>query len=164
MRKKVFLMGSLLALVIILGASHAYAQAPTVNVKNGGRWNDTVLADVATKLNISPTDLAAMKAEIDSGKAFKDVLAEHNLTMVQVRTALATVTQTEHAHASNTAIMTLATKLGLNATSVQADIANGLTMKQILTKYNITNTQLQTALASIHPAVKSGKHLKKVTS
>ncbi len=154
-------MGSLLALVIILGASHAYAQAPASTIKHGGRWNDTVLTDVATKLNISPTDLAAMKAEIDSGKAFKDVLAEHNITMAQVRTALATVSKTDHRHMSNTAIMSVATKLGLDTASVQSDITAGLTFKQILTKYNITNTQLETALASIHPTGKSGKHFKK---
>ncbi len=161
MRKKVFFIGGLLALVIILGATHAYAQSPAPSFKHGSGWNDTILAEVATKLNISPTDLATMKAEVDSGKALKDVLAEHNITMAQVRTALATVSKTDHRHVSNTAIMAVATKLGLDTKSVQADITSGLTFKQILTKYKITDTQLQTALASVHPAMKSGKHFNK---
>jgi len=164
MRKKVFFIGSLLALVIILGATHAYAQSPIPSFKNSSGWNDTILADVATKLNISPADLASMKAEVDSGKAIKDVLTEHNITMTQVRMALSTVSKTDHRHISNTAIMSVATKLGLNTASVQADITAGLTLKQILTKYNITNTQLEAAIASLHPGVKSGKHTKKVMS
>lgn len=164
MRKKVFFIGGLLALVIILGATHAYAQSPVSSFKHASGWNDTILSDVATKLNISPADLATMKAEVDSGKALKDVLAEHNITMAQVRTALGTVSHSEHNRASNTAIISLATKLGLDTTSVQADITAGLTFKQILTKYNITNTQLETALASLHPNVKSGKHGKRMNA
>jgi uncharacterized protein (DUF433 family) len=166
MRKKVFFIGGLLALIIILGATHAYAQSSTPDLKHGHGWNDTVLSDLATTLNISPTDLAAMKTEVDSGKALKDVLAKHNITMDQVRAALATVSKSDHRHMSNTAIMAVATKLGLDTASVQADIEAGLTFKQILKKNNITDAQLQTAFAGMHPGIEKARsnHAKKLKS
>ena len=146
MRKKVFIAGGLLALIILLGSSTAFAQSPSKTSSGSSQpriHSEAWISKVATELHLTSDDVAKMQAEIAAGKSIKDVFAEHNITMDQIRNALGTISGSEHVRLSNTQIANVAAKLGLDSVKVQADIASGETLPQILKKYNISKTQLE---------------------
>lgn len=152
MRKKVFIAGGLLALIILLGSSTAFAQSPSKTssrTTNPRIHSEVWISKVATELHLTSEDVAAMQAEIAAGKSIKDVFAEHNITMAQIRNALGTVSGSEHVRLSNTQISNIAGKLGLDPVKVQADIASGETLPQILKKYNIGKAQLEEVFGQV---------------
>ena len=152
MRKKVFLMGSLIALMLIFASSTAFA----------------------ANLQLSADEAHSIKNEIASGRPIKDVLKEHNITMGQVRSALAGM-KAEGFHGkslhklSNTQIATLAEKLGIDAGTLESEIDSGKNLPEILKDYGITREQLKETFsewrnARPHPDADHGissKHLKR---
>ncbi|MDB4984457.1 MAG: hypothetical protein JWM20_636 [Patescibacteria group bacterium] len=160
MRKKVFLAGGVIALFILIGTTHAYAQSSLRSFHGSA-----AISMVASKLNLSSDDVALMKAEIASGKSVKDVLAEHNITMDQIRSAIqAAYPQTKHL--SNTQIAAISAKLGINPADVQNEINAGKSLQQIMKDHNITPDKLRAAFESegIAHAAKKGKLPKKAKS
>ena len=128
-------------MILILGStSAAFASSGSATSVHG--WTS-----VAEQLHLSPSDVASIKSEIAAGKSIKDVLAEHNITMDQIRSAIASVGSTG-GHLSNTQIAAIGAKLGLNATNIQNDINSGKSLQQILAEHDITNEQLHAALGS----------------
>ena len=124
MRKKVFITGGMIALFLILSSSTAFA----------------------ANLQLNPNDVASIRSEIASGKPIKDVLEEHHITMRQIRGALGAVIDEEGRHKlSNTQIATIATKLGLDPTQIENDIASGKSLHEILLANNITPEQMRAA-------------------
>ena len=151
MRKKVLLTGGLIALILILGSTTSFAQAAGSQTSLG--YNTQVdssawIATIATKLNLTADDIASIKSELASGKSVQQVLADHNITMAEIRTALGTTLNTHH-KLSNTQIAMIATKLGLDVNTVQAEIASGKTLKQILKDSNITEDKLKSVLGTV---------------
>lgn len=143
MRKKVFLAGGVLALFILLGSTHAFAQSQTGINANGG---NIALTAVASKLHLSTEDIASMKQEVASGKSIKEVLSEHNITMDQIRSAIQTAyPQTKHL--SNTQIATISAKLGIDPNAVQSEINQGKSVQQIMKDFNITPDKLRSVFA-----------------
>lgn len=137
MRKKVFVTGGMIALFLILSSSTA----------------------LAANLQLNPNDIATIKSELASGKPIKDVLVEHQITMKDIREALGAVANEEgHHKLSNTQIATIATKLGLDVTQIQAEIASGKSLHEILKSHNITPDQVREALGRKHnESLKKGK-------
>ena len=130
MRKKVFLAGGVIALFILIGTTtHAYAQS------------------AQAKLNLSTDDITAMRAEIAAGKSVKDVLAEHNITLDKIRSAIS-VAYPQTKHLSNTQIAAISAKFGINAADVQNEIAAGKSLQQIMKDHNITPDKLRAAFES----------------
>ncbi len=128
MRKKVFITGSLLALFLLISSSTAFAQS----------------------LQLSSDEVATIKTEIHSGKPIKDVLKDHNISMHQIRTALGSTGIGKHrTKLSNTQISTIAAKLGLDATQVQAEIDAGKSLPEILKTHNITQDQIRQVFGEI---------------
>lgn len=138
MRKKAFIAGGVLALFILLGSTRAFAQSPSSSSIHEG----AVISSVASKLHLSPDDIAAMKAEIAAGKSIKDVLAEHNITMNDIRSAIQSA-YPQSKHLTNTQIAAIATKLGVDPNDVQAKINKGETFQQIMKDYSITPEKLR---------------------
>jgi hypothetical protein len=124
MRKKVFITGGVIALFLILSSSTAFA----------------------ANLQLNPNDVASIRSEIASGKPIKDVLLDHQISMRQIREALGAVVDEEGRHKlSNTQIATIATKLGLDPTHIENDIASGKSLHEILQANNITQEQVSAA-------------------
>lgn len=121
MRKRAFVTGGMIALILILGSSTAFA----------------------ANLQLNPSEIALIKSEISSGKPIKDVLDEHHITMGQIRNALG-MALNKGGKLSNTQIAMIATRLGLDASQIQSEIASGKTLIQVLKDHNITDAQLQT--------------------
>ncbi len=141
MRKKVFITGGMIALFLILSSSTA----------------------LAANLQLNPNDIASIRSEIASGKPIKDVLVEHHITMKQIRGALgAVVDDSENSlgkhKLSNTQIATIATKLGLDPTEIENDIASGKSLHEILQANNITPDQMKAAFG---PRPTGAKHFRK---
>lgn len=127
MRKKVFITGGLLALMLILSSSTAFAQS----------------------LKLSSDEISTIKTEITAGKPIKDVLKSHNITMSQIKSALGdTGYAKEHFKLTNTQIAAIATKLGLDMSTVQSEIDAGKSLPEILKAHNITPDQLKSVLGS----------------
>ena len=135
MRKKVFITGGLLALMLILSSGTAYAAG----------------------LQLSPDEVATIRTEIQSGKPIKDVLEEHHITMGQIRGVLQGGLESNGHKLSNTQIASIATKLGLDATAIQAEIASGKSLQQILKDHSITEDQLKAAFGAKKPLAIAGK-------
>lgn len=159
MRKKAFIAGGVVALILLLGSTRAFAQSQSSsNLREG-----SMISSVATKLRLSPSDVAAMKSEIAAGKPVKDVLAEHNISMDDIRAAIQSA-YPQHKHLSNTQIAAIATKLGISATDVQSKINQGETLSQIMSDYNITPEKIRAVFQeegiSIHKDKKP--HAKKI--
>jgi hypothetical protein len=124
MRKRVFVTGGMIALLLILSSSTAFA----------------------ANLQLNPNDIEIIKSEIASGKPIKDVLVEHQITMGQIREALgAVLDESGHHKLSNTQIATIATKLGLDVDQIQGEIADGKSLHEILQEHNITPEQMRAA-------------------
>lgn len=104
----------------------------------------------AANLQLNPNDVASIRSEIASGKPIKDVLLDHQISMRQIRGALGAVID-EHPNSlgrhklSNTQIATIATKLGLDPTQIEHDIASGKSLHEILQANNITQDQMRSA-------------------
>lgn len=158
MRKKAFIAGGVLALILLVGSTRAFAQSSSSALREGA-----VISSVATKLHLSPDDVAAIKSELAAGTSIKDVLAEHNISMDDIRAALASA-YPQSKHLSNTQIAAIAAKLGISATDVQAKIDRGETISQIMADYNITPDKIRAVFQeegiSIHKDKKP--HAKKI--
>lgn len=127
MRKKVFITGGLLALMLILSSGTAFAQS----------------------LKLSNDEITTIKTEITAGKPVKDVLRDHNITMGQIKSALGdTRYAKEHFKLTNTQIASIASKLGLDVSVVQSEIAAGKSLPEILKSHNITPDQLRSVIGS----------------
>ena len=137
MRKKVFITGGLIAIMLLISSTTA----------------------VAASMQLSSSEAAAIKTEVIAGKPIKDVLEEHHITMAQIRAALATGASGKH-KLSNTQISNIASKLGLNLAQVQAEIAAGDTLPQILQANHITEDQLKAVFQEEVQARKSAGNTK----
>jgi len=145
MRKKVFLAGSVLVLMLILGSGLASAESPQANPHHHGH-HGLFLEEIASKLNLSSDDIESMKLEIKSGLSIRDVLANHGITMNDIREALGTV-MNDH-RLSNTQIQTLANKMGLDADEIQAEIDSGKSLHEILKGHDITPEKVHATFGS----------------
>lgn len=139
MRKKVFITGGLIALMLILSSSTAFAQS----------------------LKLSSDEISTIKTEITAGKPIKDVLKDHNITMGQIKSALGdTQYAKEHFKLTNTQIAAIATKLGLDVSILQAEVDSGKNLPEILKAHNITLDQVKEVLGSELGHKKDTKHSK----
>jgi hypothetical protein len=128
MRKKVLITGGIIALFLLLSSSSAFAQS----------------------LKLSSEEISSIKSEISSGVPVRDVLKSHQLTMDQIRTALATTGfGKEHTKLTNTQIANIASKLGLDPLVIQSEINSGKTFQQIMKKHNITLSRLESAFGMV---------------
>lgn len=145
MRKKVFLAGSVLVLMLILGSGLASAEASHSSPYHHGH-HGLFLEEIASKLNLSSEDIDAIKSEIRSGLSIRDVLANHGITMSDIRTALGTITN-DH-RLSNTQIQTLANKMGLDADEIQNEIDSGKSLHEIMRSHDITPEKVHATFGS----------------
>lgn len=121
MRKRVFITGGLIALMLIISSNTVFAQS----------------------LKLSQEEMTAIRTEIDSGKPIKDVLKKHNITMPKIRAFLGETGQgKDHIKLSNTQIATIASKLNLDPKTIQAEIDSGKSFAQILKDNDITKKQI----------------------
>lgn len=128
MRKKVFFTGGLLALFLLISSNTAFAQT----------------------LALSSEEVASIKTEIQSGKSVKEVLRAHNISMDKIRSVLgATPLGKERAKLSNTQIASIATKLGIDPETVQQQIDEGKSLKEILRSHNVSGEQVRAAFEEV---------------
>ena len=133
MRKKVFITGGLLALLLLLSSSTAFAQS----------------------LKLSPDEITSIKTELNAGTPVKQVLSSHGLTMDTIRTALgSTGIGKDHLKLTNTQIADMAAKLGLDPAQIQSEIDSGETFQQIMAAHNIT---LATVKSVVHDELSTAK-------
>lgn len=142
MRKRVFITGGLIVLMLIISSNTVFAQS----------------------LKLSQEEMTAIKTEIDSGKPVKDVFKKHNITMPKIRAFLGETGQgKDHMKLSNTQIATIASKLNLDPKIIQAEIDSGKSFAQILKDNNITKSQIMTLVGEEnHHLNKQMKKNKKV--
>ena len=144
MRKKAFITGGLLVLMLLL--------------------SNTAFAST---LQLNSEEITKIKTEINAGTPIKDVLKSHNISMDAIRSTLAeTGIGKDHHKLSNTQITEIAKKLGVNANDIQTEITAGKSMPEILKAHNITKEQIRSVLAEYSPSDKSllrkGKQLKRL--
>ncbi len=126
MRKKAFITGGLLVLMLLL-SNTAFASTLQLN------------SDEVTKI----------KSEINAGTPVKDVLRSHNITMSAIRSTLAeTGIGNSHHKLTNTQIANIATKLGVTVSGIQSEIDAGKSMPEILKSHNLTKEQIRNVLLS----------------
>lgn len=124
MRKRVFFSGTIIAIILLLSSSSAFAHS----------------------LKISDAEAQLIKTEIKEGAPIKDVLEKHNITLGQIKKALAGAGFKQGKRTiSHAQIVSLTTKLGLDVKQVQEEIESGKTFKEILKEQNITQEQLRDA-------------------
>lgn len=128
MRKKVFFTGGLLALFLLISSNTAFAQT----------------------LALSSEEVASIKTEIQSGKSVKEVLRAHNISMDKIRSLLgATPLGKERAKLSNTQIASIATRLGIDPETVQQQIDEGKSLREILKAHNLSPDQIRAAFDEV---------------
>jgi len=141
MRKKAFITGGLLVLMLLL--------------------SNTAFAST---LQLNSEEITKIKTEINSGKPVRDVLKSHNISMEAIRSTLAeTGIGKDHHKLTNTQITNIAKKLGVNITDIQSEIAAGKSMPEILKSHNITKEQIRNILKDQNPIEKQvrGKRVRK---
>ncbi len=141
MRKKAFITGGLLVLMLLL-SNRAFASTLQLN-------ND---------------EINKIKTEINAGAPVRDVLKSHNISMEAIRSTLAeTGMGKDHHKLTNTQITNIAKKLGVNITDIQSEIAAGKSMPEILRTHNITKEQIRNILKDQNPIEKQtrGKKMRK---
>lgn len=126
MRRQVFFTGTLIALMLLVASTTAFAQG----------------------LSITNEEARAIKTEIKEGKPVKEVLEKHNITMGQVRSALTQAGGFEHngKKLTNTQIANLAETLNLDPELVQDEIEAGKSLQEILQANDITPEQVRDAM------------------
>lgn len=124
MRKKAFITGGLLVLMLLL--------------------SNTAFAST---LQLNSEEITKIKTEINSGKPVRDVLKSHHISMEAIRSTLAETGAGKDRHKlTNTQITNIAKKLGVNITDIQSEIAAGKSMPEILKSHNITKEQIRSIL------------------
>jgi uncharacterized protein (DUF433 family) len=125
MRKKAFITGGLLVLMLLL-SNTAFAQT----------------------LQLNSEEISEIKTEINAGKSVKDVLQAHNISMDAIRNTLAETSLAKgHHKLTNTRIATIAKKLGVSVSDIQSEINTGKSLQEILQTHNITKEQIRNVLA-----------------
>jgi uncharacterized protein (DUF433 family) len=143
MRKKAFITGGLLVLMLLL--------------------SNTAFAST---LQLNSDEITKIKTEINAGAPVKDVLKSHNISMEAIRSTLAeTGIGKSHHKLTNTQIANIATKLGVTVTGIQAEIDAGKSMSEILKNHNLTKEQIRNVLSSeqvnTDQKMRTGKNLKR---
>lgn len=170
MNKKLLATGGLVSSLLLLSTTAAaYAatstapsrQAPTNTSRMRHMRNDgAFVTTMATKLGL---DAATVKAELDSGKTIRDILADNNITEEKMKAAFGGRGHGGRGHGmmhDNSKLTEIATKLGLDAAAVKEQLDSGKSFKDILTENNITHEQIKTVLGSQFEAGKGphGQH------
>ncbi|MBP7057147.1 hypothetical protein KBB08_01505, partial [Candidatus Gracilibacteria bacterium] len=156
MNKKLLATGGLVSSLLLLSTTaSAYAgtstpstrQAPPGNSRMRQMRNDgAFVTTMATKLGL---DGAAVKAELDSGKSIRDILDENNITEEKMKAVFGGRGPGGRGHGmmhDSSKLTEIATKLGLDAAEVKAQLDSGTSFKDILTANSITPEQIKTVL------------------
>lgn len=125
MRKRVFFVGAFIVIALLFASPVAFAE----------------------EVRLDRDEIMSMKKELQEGIPVKEVLEKHGITMGQIRSMLTKSGGFEHAgkKLTNTQIASIATTLGLDVDSVQADVESGKTLQEILQDNSITQDQMRDA-------------------
>lgn len=147
MRKKVFIAGSILALFLILGTRAAFADNGQAEKRRHAPTEFS--AAIAERLQLSVDDVESIRVELASGKSAQEVLRERGITLDQIRAALGSVAK-QHHRLSNTELVTLAKRLGLDPVVIQSELEAGKSFREILRDHNVSADRIRDLFDNNH--------------
>ncbi len=131
----------------MLGTRVALAEGPDARER---RHAPTELsAAIAERLQLSVDDVETIRVELASGKSAKEVLRERGITLDQIRAALGSVAK-QHHRLSNTELVTIAKRIGLDPTVIASELDAGKSFRDILRDHNVSADDVRKAFDEKH--------------